>query len=133
MILHESRSLESDRGGGVASLPVRTRSLAWTLPLAAVLLAVYFVVDSWNRRGPTILVHVAEGHGIRAGDDLSYRGIAVGEVEAVELGPELEGVLLRVRLDRSAEALARAGSRRPSPGSTSSGWSAGRASAIACG
>ena len=90
---------------------MRTRSLAWTLPLAAVLLAVAFMVDSWNRRGPTIQVQVQEGHGIRAGDDLAYRGIRVGEVESVDLSSELEGVVLSVRLDRSAQELARAGSR----------------------
>jgi len=93
---------------------VETRTAAgWTrlLPLLALILAVVLVREAWNERGARLTVHADQGHGLRAGDALRYRGIEVGRVEAVELGTGAEEVLLRVRLMRSASSLARAGSR----------------------
>jgi hypothetical protein len=89
------------------------RSARWTrlLPLFALLLAAYLVRAAWRERGPRLVIHAADGHGLEPGDALRHRGIEVGEVTAVGLAPDARGVVLEVRLARSARALARAGAR----------------------
>lgn len=85
----------------------------WTLllPLLALALAAYLVRAAWRERGPRILVHAADGYGLEPGDALRHRGIAVGAVESVGLGPDAREVVLEVRLARSAQALACRGAR----------------------
>lgn len=85
----------------------------WTrlLPLLALALAVFLLREAWQQRGPRIAIHVTDGHGLRAGDALRYRGIDVGEVESLELEPGARTVKVGVRLLRSAGELAREGAR----------------------
>lgn len=92
-------------------VPRARRSWAWLLPLFALVLVAFLGRDAWLARGPRITVHAPEGHGIRGGDALLHRGIPVGRVEAVRLSADLAGIVLEVRLERSAAGLARAGSR----------------------
>jgi len=91
--------------------PVPRHTWAWILPVLAVALAVFLVLQAAGRRGARVLVRAPEGHGIGAGDSLRYRGIDVGEIEAVRLSDDLSDVELVVRLEPGAEDLARAGSR----------------------
>ena len=91
--------------------PVRRSSWLWLVPSAAALLAGWFAWNAWGVRGTTITVRAEHGYGIRAGDALRYRGIAVGGVVEVHLSPALDEVVMRVRLNPGAESLARAGSR----------------------
>ncbi len=86
-------------------------SWAWLLPVAALVLVATFGWQAWSGRGPVLTVRAQEGHGIRVGDALRYRGIEVGEVRAVRLAPDAREVLLRVALEPGAEELARVGSR----------------------
>ncbi|MHC4879722.1 MAG: MlaD family protein [Planctomycetota bacterium] len=58
-----------------------------------------------------ISIRFYEGHGLTLGDEVRHRGIVIGEVMAVELNPELSGVVVRVRLSASARSLARQGSQ----------------------
>lgn len=81
------------------------------LPIAALLVAGWLGISNWAVGGPRIEVHAEEGHGIKSGDPLRYRGIRVGSVESVSLSSDLSGVRLVVRLDPAAEDLAREGSR----------------------
>ncbi len=100
--------------------PLRERSWAWVLPLSALALVLWLASRVWAERGPRITVHAPDGHGLRAGDLVRYRGIAVGEVASARLSGDLAEVVLDVRLERSSAGLARAGSRfwivRPSLG-----------------
>jgi len=81
------------------------------LPLVALLVAGYLGLTNWAGGGSSIEVRAVEGHGIKAGDPLRYRGIHVGAVRSVALEPDLSGVRLDVRLDPEATELAREGSR----------------------
>lgn len=81
------------------------------LPVAAVLVAGWLGITNWAAGGSLITVHADEGHGIKSGDPLRFRGIHVGAVESVSLESDLSGVRIEVRLDPEAEALAREGSR----------------------
>ena len=91
--------------------PLRKRSWAWVIPVLALLLTVFLGGRAWTARGPELVLHAREGHGIAPGHRLLYRGIAVGDVRAVDLASDLSTVELRVRLNPAAERLARAGSR----------------------
>ena len=94
----------------VSSSAPRMVSKLWLLTGVCLMIAVGLVISSQRRYGPQISIHFAEGHGLKAGDTLRYRGIIVGEVTDVALTPELGGVAVRVTLDPKAEALARQGS-----------------------
>ena len=91
--------------------PEPRRGCAWVLPLVALAGALLLGWRSWKSSGPAITVRVGDGFGLEPGDPLVYRGIGVGEVQEVELSEDLSEVLLRVRLDERAGALARAGTR----------------------
>ena len=83
----------------------------WLVPLAGALLAGALVYQSLDQRGIPVSVEFAEGHGLKPGDSLRYRGIVVGKVESVVLAEGLGGIDVQVRLMPEATDLARAGSR----------------------
>ncbi|MDX1654802.1 MAG: MlaD family protein, partial [Candidatus Competibacteraceae bacterium] len=95
-----------------ARLRPRSRlSWLWLLPLLALLGAGWLVWSSLAQRGIPVEISFAQGHGLKAGDSLRYRGIQVGRVREVVLGTELSGIRVRLELDPSARELARTGSR----------------------
>ncbi len=85
--------------------------LAWILPVLALALVVFFGWQAWQERGLDVRISFEQGHGIKPGDTVRYRGITLGEVRAVRLDESLEHVELDVRLERKASALAREGAR----------------------
>lgn len=91
--------------------PARRGSWAWVLPVLSLTLAVFLAFQAWGGRGTLIVVRAMDGHGIRPGAVLRYRGIQVGTLEDVRMSSSLRDVELHVRLDRGAADLARAGSR----------------------
>ncbi len=92
--------------------PERRISWAWVLPVIALVLAGWLAYRSWAGRGVAITVRLDEGHGLRVGDDVRYRGIAIGEVQSIDLEENLDGVVVRAALQRdAARHIARAGAR----------------------
>ncbi|MHC5114498.1 MAG: MlaD family protein [Planctomycetota bacterium] len=91
--------------------PERRLSAAWLIPLAAVLLAAWLGVSAWRQRGVVITVQLPEGHGLKVGDPVRYRGITVGEVREVQLDRDLDDITVTVGLRKEADALARTGTR----------------------
>lgn len=87
--------------------------LIWLVPLAALAASVGFTWFSLGGRGPVIVVHADQGHGIREGAALRYLGINVGTVRDVELGAGggADGVRLSIQMAEDAAGLARAGTR----------------------
>ncbi len=61
------------------------------------------------RHAITVTFH--NGHGIKAGDTVRYRGATIGKVLAVALDDSLTKVVIRIALEPQARALARVGSR----------------------
>lgn len=97
----------------VEDAPVRRTlaSLAWLIPVAALLLSVGFAVRAMQDRGPTIVILADHGHGIGPGDSLRYLGMQVGEVRRVALD-EVAGadaVRIEVLMRADAAELARDG------------------------
>ncbi|MGA2017462.1 MAG: MlaD family protein [Opitutaceae bacterium] len=100
------------------SLPAPVISRAPTLPLIWVVPLVALAVGGWMgyrelaSRGPEITIDFADGSGVEAGKTtLEYMGVSAGKVERVELNSALDGISLRLRLDKQATELARAGAQ----------------------
>ncbi len=86
-------------------------SRLWIVPLLALVLTAGLGYRAWVSRGHVFTVRFADGHGLRAGDDVRYRGIAVGQVRDVRLAGDFEGVVVRAALASTAKGLAREGTR----------------------
>lgn len=91
--------------------PERRLSWAWLVPLLAAALAGWLGYRAWLVRGVTITVQLDRGHGLHPGDDVRYRGIAVGQVRSVELAADIEGVVVTAALHPQGSLLARGGTR----------------------
>ena len=86
--------------------------LVWVVPIVAAAIGLWMAFRELRSRGPEITIDFSEGAGVEAGKTmLDYLGVSAGTVESVELKPGLKGVTLRLRLKRSAEALAVQGTR----------------------
>lgn len=92
-------------------VPVRTESWLWLLPLLALAVVFWLGWQSWSGQDIPISIRFSEGHGLKPGDTVRYRGVAVGSVERIRLNRALDGVTIDIRLQPDAAALARSGSR----------------------
>jgi paraquat-inducible protein B len=82
------------------------------VPLVAVAVGAWMAFRELKNRGAEIAIEFADGSGVAADKTvLEHKGVSVGTVTAVELKPGLDGVIVRVRLDRSAAALAHEGAQ----------------------
>ena len=89
-----------------------TLPLVWIVPILALLIGAWMVFRQLQHRGPEITIEFVDGSGLEPGKTrLEHKGVSVGLVTAVDLQPDLGGVLVRLRLDRNATALAREGSQ----------------------
>ncbi len=86
-------------------------SVVWIVPIVAAAVAGFLVFQRVNQMGPRITIRFHDGSGLKPGQSvIKYRGVNVGEVQAISLSADLRSVLVEARLARSAEALAREGS-----------------------
>ena len=108
-----ARPSAADALPGAVLRPQRraTPSPVWLIPILAVLLAGWLGYRAWTLRGVVVSVQLVEGHGLKPGDDVRYRGITVGEIRQVEADSDLAGVVVTASLRSAADQLARAGSR----------------------
>lgn len=88
-----------------------TASKMWWVTLACAVLAVVLAVRSMPTGGRDIEIHFPEGHGLKAGDSVRYRGIEVGTVTEVTLNQEVTGIDVKVTLKPGGGALDRKGTR----------------------
>ena len=87
------------------------QSRMWWITLICMLMAVWLAWQSLPEEGPTIVIQFPEGHGLKEGDAVRYRGIEVGTVSSVRLNDGLSSVEARVILQPEAEDIRRKGSR----------------------
>lgn len=83
----------------------------WWMTAAAFVVSLAIVLISLRSAGPLVTISFNDGHGLKPGDALKYRGITIGEVTDVELAPDRNRVTAKVRLDARARSLPRRGSR----------------------
>ena len=62
-------------------------SWMWLATILCVLMAGAFGFSQFWDQGSVIQVSFKQGHGLKPGDRLRYRGLDVGEVERVEIRP----------------------------------------------
>ena len=102
-------------GDSIPKARIRRRRLfrlIWIVPVMAIAVAAYLVYHRMQDYGPEITVAFSDGGGLRVGQTpVRYRGVQVGEVTGVRLSKDEKKALVRIRLIRSAEGLAREGSR----------------------
>ncbi|HEY1067876.1 MAG TPA: MlaD family protein, partial [Pirellulales bacterium] len=108
----------SKTGNGAKKIPsaaIRPQhkwAWAWMVaPILAAVVAIAAVARSYDDGGLHVSIHFAEGRGLKAGDALLHRGIAVGRVESLVLSHDLTGVDVTVGLTPEAAPLAVQGSR----------------------
>ena len=87
------------------------QSRMWWLTLICLVLAIWMAWNSLPEKGTEITIRFPEGHGLKAGDSVRYRGIDVGIVTEVSLNEELSGVDVGVMLKPKGGQLNREGSR----------------------
>lgn len=67
--------------------------------------------DSAHAKGQMIELRADSADGLKEGTVLRYKGLEVGRIEQVELSKDLQTVLLKARLTRAADRVARQGTR----------------------
>jgi paraquat-inducible protein B len=88
----------------------RLFNLAWIIPLIAAAVAGWLIWERMRERGPEVTITFNDGGGLRVGlTPVKYRGVVIGEVSGVALSEDHKQVLVRARLQRSAEPIAREG------------------------
>lgn len=81
--------------------------LVWVVPLIALALGGWMIVRELQNRGPVINIEFVDGSGVVADKtQLEHKGVAVGTVIGVELKPDLKGVNVQVRLNKTAADIA---------------------------
>jgi len=91
----------------LAHLPI-----VWLVPAIALGVALWLIYPEYIDRGTQITIEFANAPGIQVGNtDLEYRGVPAGKVKEVKLKKDLQGVLVRVRLEEQAKSLARKGAQ----------------------
>ncbi len=90
----------------------RVLRLIWMVPVMAIAVAAYLVFYRLQDYGPQIYVTFTDGGGLRVGQTpVRYRGVQIGEVSGVSLSKDEKSAVVRIRLIRSAEGVAREGSQ----------------------
>ncbi len=81
-------------------------SVIWIIPLVALALGLWMVVDKKISEGPVIHVSFETAEGIVAAKTkVKYLNVEVGQVEAISLNDSMDGVLASVRIDHNAKHL----------------------------
>ena len=84
--------------------------LVWVVPLIALGVAVYLVLQHMRSLGPEIALRFDDASGVRVGQTpVKYRGVQIGEVTRVELSDDHKRAVVKARLHRSARAMATEG------------------------
>ena len=101
--------------------------LVWVVPIAAAIVGITLLVNTWRERGPTVTITFENGEGLEVGKTLvKYRNVTIGRVSQVKLDADRTHVEVVADLAKSAADLAADGTRfwvvRPRIGV---GWATG--------
>ena len=80
--------------------------LVWLIPIAASLIGIAMLVQSWRSSGPRVFIEFSNAQGLVAGKThVSYKDVVVGTVSAVSLSKDLSEVVATVDFSRAAHEL----------------------------
>ena len=84
----------------------------WIIPVLALVLGGYMVINNWLNEGPEIEISFTTADGLEQGrTKVKYRDVEMGTVQEVRLNDKFDGVIARVKLDRQALPLLRKDTR----------------------
>jgi paraquat-inducible protein B len=89
------------------SQPLPKTSWSWALPLLALILVIALGLTQIKEAGIKLIISFDQGHNIKVGDSLKYRGIVIGEIKKVSLTKDLNKVTVEISLDKKARAVAK--------------------------
>ena len=91
---------------GPEILTRRRFPLVWLIPIAATLIGIAMLVQSWLSSGPRVRIEFAQAQGLTAGKThVSYKDVVVGTVSTVSLSEDRTGVVATVDFTRDARDL----------------------------
>lgn len=80
-------------------------SWVWLMPLVALAISGYVVLQSWRGQGPVIVITLPSASGVEAGETpLRFRDVQVGEVEELEFSEGFGAVEAHIRIDADVAA-----------------------------
>ena len=80
-------------------------SLIWLIPVIALAIAAYLGVRALRSEGPEITITFNTGDGLVAGQtQVRHKAVQLGQVERVSLSSDLKNVIVKVKMQRDAEA-----------------------------
>ena len=80
--------------------------LVWLIPIAASLIGVFMLVQSWRSTGPRVRIEFDSAQGLTAGKThVSYKDVVIGTVSSVSLSKDRSGVVATVDFTRDARDL----------------------------
>ncbi len=81
-------------------------SLIWMIPIVTALLGAWLAYDTLSKRGPLITITFQGAEGIVAGQSrVRHKDVEMGAVETVALTPDLQRVVMTIRMNREATPL----------------------------
>ncbi|WP_100655618.1 intermembrane transport protein PqiB [Alteromonas flava] len=86
--------------------PAAKFSKVWFIPLIALLIGVWMVFHQWANQGPLITIALDSAAGIEVNKTpIKARDLDVGMVKKIDLKPDLDGVIITARMDKSVADL----------------------------
>lgn len=100
----------SDTPPSVPQAVVRTRGIRWSwiwlLPLVTALIGGWLAWDTLSQRGPLITVSFQSAEGLQAGQShVRHKDVDMGVIEKIALSPDLQRVIMTIRMKREAVPL----------------------------
>jgi paraquat-inducible protein B len=93
-----------DEPSSVAEVNVREQrwpSPVWLIPLTALLVGLWLVVQFWYAKGPEIVVQFPSAEGIIAGKtEVRFKAVAVGKVKELKLSDDLKYIEVAIELNK---------------------------------
>lgn len=90
----------------------RRISPVWIVPVVAMLLGLWLVIDAYRRQGPVVEISFATAEGVEEDNTpVKFRNVEVGMVTDISLHDDLSSVLVRAELSADARRLLREDTR----------------------
>ena len=79
-------------------------SMVWFVPLVALVIGAWLVFKAITEKGPTITISFETAAGLEAGKTkIKFKDVVVGQVESIDFGENLQGVVLTAEMDPEAK------------------------------
>lgn len=86
--------------------PLRGVSGLWFIPLVAIVVGAWMVIDHWSKQGPLIDITFSSADGLEQGKTkIKTRNVEVGKVEKITLNKDFNGVIVTVRMSKDVSSL----------------------------